>query len=146
MNCETCETLLIDHLHGELPSADRHAVAGHLTECSECALAFCRLAADVEGIAAAYEVVPSASARNELRERVSAEFRPSLLRRAWAFATRPVPAYGVACAAAIPLLLWAVSPAPPATQETTDPAPAASKPARIHDYDASTSLRDPRIL
>ncbi len=142
MNCEACETLLIDHLHGELPDAERHGVAGHLTECSECALAFCRLAADVQGIAAAYEVRPRPSVRDQLRERVSAEFRPSLLRRAWAFATRPVPAYGVACAAAIPLLLWAVSPAPPVAQESADPVPTASKPARIHDYDATVPLFD----
>lgn len=146
MNCDTCEPLLIDHLHGELANEERRPVAAHLTECSACALAYCRLAADVQGIAAAYAVQPSDSTRDRLRERVAAEFRPSVWRRMWRFVAQPVPAYGVACAAAIPLLLWAVSPAPPATSETDEAAPAVSKPARILDYDASTSLRDPRIL
>ena len=151
MKCEQCEDALIDYVHGELPDAESTAVASHLAQCSGCALSFCRLRADVQGIVSAYAEPPRPEVGAALRARVAAQVEsgsnsaPSLWSRIRRFVLAPVPAYGVAVAAALPLVVWGAS------VLTEDPAAADSdpielKPAVIRDYDATKPFRDPRIL
>jgi anti-sigma factor RsiW len=43
MRCRECEMLLWSYVDGELPAADRQAVAAHLATCQQCSLAHQRL-------------------------------------------------------------------------------------------------------
>jgi anti-sigma factor RsiW len=144
VTCEDCQQQLIDYVHDELGTDDGKTIAVHLAQCSDCALEYCRLRADVEGIARAYCDSPSPTMREALRARVEREFAPSLLRRMLRVLTRPVPMYGAAAAAAIPLLVWIASDV--VRNERTDSPSAVERPAKITDYDATTPLVDPRIL
>jgi anti-sigma factor RsiW len=144
VNCEHCQQHLIDHVHDELGAEDSKAIAMHLAQCSECALEYCRLRADVEGIARAYAESPSPVVREALRARVEREFSPTLLRRLARVLTAPVPIYGAAMAAALPLLVWFAT---DVIREGPGELPTSiERPAKIIDYDATTPLVDPRIL
>lgn len=139
MNCEDVLHKLSDHHHETLEDDDAVAVAEHLGTCGACAQAYCRLQAQLRGIGAAYAERPSARVREALRAEVRTAFAPKPSRRLVAFLRRPIPAYGAALAAAVPLIAWlAVRPAKPDPAPTTQP-PA---PARIHDYDATVPLMD----
>jgi len=142
MNCDDALDKLTDHHHETLAAHDAVAVAEHLGACGGCAQAYCRLQAQLRGIAAAYAERPSTPVRASLRARVKAEFAPGPVQRALAVLRRPVPAYGVALAAAAPLIAWlAIGPVDSAPEPASDrfqpPAP-----ARIHDYDATVPLFD----
>ncbi len=143
MNCDEAQHKLSDHLHEMLPPHEAAAMAQHLTECGACAQAYCRVQAQLRGIALAYAERPSPAARMALRAQVRAEFSPSLGRRALAFLSRPVPAYGAALAAAIPLMIWAFSDPPPARTEATSTSHVG--PALIDHYDATEPLLDPSV-
>ncbi len=144
MNCEDCQQQLIDYVHDELDAGNGEVIAVHLAQCSSCALEYCRLRADVEGIARAYCESPSPIVREALRERVNREFAPSLLRRIARVLTRPVPVYGAAVAAVLPVLVWIAS---DVLRETPSPTPSAvERPAKITDYDATRPLVDRSIL
>ena len=139
MNCEDVLHSLADHHHETLDCESSIAVAEHLGTCGTCAQAYCRLQAQLRGIGAAYAERPSARMREALRERVRTEFAPKPSRRLIAFLRRPVPAYGAALAAAVPLVAWLVArPSPVEPTQTSQP-PA---PTRIHDYDATVPLMD----
>ena len=130
MNCEHCESLLIDHAHAELGPAEHAEVTRHLAGCPTCALASCRLRADLEGLLqATCEPAPPAL-RARLRAEVARSFRPSWPRRALAALARPVPAYALLAALALPGLLWIF----------TRPPHAATTPPRLHGYDAAAPL------
>jgi anti-sigma factor RsiW len=142
MNCDEALQKLTDHHNETLPADEAVAIAEHLGSCGSCAQAYCRLQAQLRGIAAAYAERPSDKARAALRSAVRKEFAPKPSRRVLEFLRRPVPAYGAALAAAIPLVAWiAVAPAEPdaASPGGTAQPPA---PARIHDYDATVPLFD----
>ncbi|MCR9159569.1 MAG: hypothetical protein ACE37F_04420 [Nannocystaceae bacterium] len=142
MNCDDALPRLTDHHHETLAADEAVALAEHLGSCGACAQAYCRLQAQLRGIGAAYAERPSDGARAALRAAVRTEFEPKPSRRVLAFLRRPIPAYGAALAAAIPLLAWfAAAPAetrPAGTSGTTQP----TAPARIDDYDATVPLFD----
>ena len=139
MDCQDVLQELSDHHHQTLEETEAIAVAEHLGTCGACAQAYCRLQAQLRGIGAAYADRPSARVREALRAEVRAEFAPKMSRRLLAFLRQPIPAYGAALAAAVPLVAWlAFGPAKPDPTPTTQP-PA---PARIHDYDATVPLMD----
>ncbi len=143
MNCDESQHKLSDHLHETLPQEEAAAMAQHLTECGECAQAYCRLQAQLRGIGLAYAERPSSAMRESLRAKVQAEFAPSRGQRVLAFLSRPVPAYGAALAAAIPLMFWALSDRAPAAEETA--ASSSAGPAVIDHYDATVPLLDPSV-
>ena len=130
MHCEHCESLLIDHAHAELDPAEHAEVTRHLAGCPSCALASCRLRADLEGLLQAASEPAPAALRARLRAEVARSFRPSWPRRALAALARPVPAYALLAALALPGLLWIF---------TRTPTPAAAPP-RLHGYDAAAPL------
>lgn len=148
LTCAHCEPLLIEFVHEELEQVTHVGVAQHLASCSACALASCRLRADLEGIAVVVNERPRAQVRTQLRARVASEFTktPTLVdhfRRLW---SRPIPAWqalGLAAAPAVVLtLVWwgpAMNPSPD-SQPSTDHAP------EIDRVDAGGPLRDLRLL
>jgi anti-sigma factor RsiW len=129
MNCEACDASLIDHAYDELDPEPRRAVTRHLAECARCAVSYCRLRADLDGALQAAHEAPSAAVRQRLRAAVEREFRPTWWRRALAQVRRPVPAYAVVAALAIPAALWLVR------GSTRDDATAAAP--RVRGYDAA---------
>jgi anti-sigma factor RsiW len=146
MNCQDCQGHLIDHVHDELEGELRTAVALHLASCPNCALESCRLRADVEGITRAFEATPSPAARDRLAARVARAFSPPWYRRLAAFLSRPVPIYRAVAAAAIPIAAWMASDSfVPGADDEAASAPI-ERPVRVHGYDATTPLADPRLL
>lgn len=142
MNCDEALHALTDHHHETLPAEQAVAVAEHLGSCGACAQAYCRLQAQLRGIGAAYAERPSNETRAALRAAVREEFQPKPSRRVLAFLRRPVPAYGAALAAAIPLAAWIFA-APAEPESVPDRGTAyPPAPARIHDYDATVPLLD----
>ena len=140
MNCQQCQEDLIGYVHEELEAPVRDSISLHLAQCSDCALEFCRLRADVEGIVRAYEEAPSSKTSQDLRRRVQERFAPAWWQRLGRAIRQPVPIYAVAAAAAVPFLVWFAA-------ETADERPAATqRPAAIDQYDATSPLHDPRIL
>ncbi len=140
MNCDHALEKLTDHHHETLAADEAVAVAEHLGTCGECAQAYCRLQAQLRGIGHAYAERPSPKAREALRASVQAEFSPKPARRVLSFLRRPVPAYGAALAAAIPLVAYLAT-RPPEPEASVEPGQPPA-PARIHDYDATVPLFD----
>lgn len=107
MTCNDCQDELIDFAHGELDATRDAAVAGHLGSCPGCALEYCRLVADLRGIAAVHvDAAPRPEVAVALRSRVARLVAPPLWRRAIAPLGVRVPLYGALVAAAIPVALW----------------------------------------
>jgi len=145
MNCEQCKPHLIDHAFGELPAATAQPVARHLAECPDCALEFCRLRADLDGVAEAYQESPEPQVAQQLRARVKSEFAPPWWQRMLAPLRRPVPVYGALAAAVLPVAIWIGIESVPRRAHTDQPTPQRS--VLIDAYDASTVLRaDPNLL
>jgi anti-sigma factor RsiW len=135
MNCEECEASLIDHAYDELAAEPRRAVTRHLAECAGCAVAYCRLRADLDGALQAAHEAPPPAVRQRLRAEVERAFRPSWWRRGLALVRRPVPAYAVVAALAIPAALWLVR-----TSAGEEAAGAVTSP-RVRGYDAAAPPR-----
>ncbi|TNF31786.1 MAG: anti-sigma factor, partial [Deltaproteobacteria bacterium] len=76
LTCPDCQDRLIDYRLGELDTPARRDIAAHLAECGACAVAYCRLDADVSGIGAALYEAPPARVHAALKAQVAAEFRP----------------------------------------------------------------------
>lgn len=140
MRCEDCDALLIDHAHGELDPPTRAAVTRHLASCPTCAVAFCRLRADLDGVLQATAEAPPPAVRARLRAEVERSFRPTWRRRAWTAFARPVPAYAVLAALAVPAVMWLVvtTRGPERTPETGPP--------RLSGYDAAAPLLTERPI
>lgn len=138
MHCPDCESRLIDYASHELPEQERAAVAGHLATCSGCALEYCRLQADLEGIVEAHAEAPRADVYRQLRHEVAREFGPSRWERARALLLRPVPMYGAVLASLVPVVLWVLTVArsSPVFVEP-ERAPATPPSATLTDYDAT---------
>jgi anti-sigma factor RsiW len=141
MSCDDCQDHLIDFAHRELDEPTHRTVASHLAQCADCALEYCRLQADMQGIASAHtDDAPSSHVAAALREKVAAAVAPSFGRRALSSLRRPVPMYGALLAASVPLAMWfaawlAMAPGDSA-HPTNPPAPRLGDPAITH-YDAS---------
>jgi anti-sigma factor RsiW len=135
MICDHCQDHLIDYAHRELDAATHASVAGHLAQCAGCALEYCRLLADLEGIAAVHtDDAPGPHVAAALREKVAAAVAPSLPRRVLSSLRRPVPMYGAVLAAAVPIAIWLATSLGRAS--TSPPSPVTGDPAITH-YDAS---------
>jgi anti-sigma factor RsiW len=135
MTCEDVVEKLIDYRHRELPRAECESIAGHLSECAACALEYCRLDADLSGIARALEEQPRAEVHATLRRRVAVEL--GARSRISSMLTRPIPIYQaalVAIAAAGVYLLLTVARTNTPTNIVLD------------HYDASTIVRIDREL
>jgi len=101
--------LLIDYAHDELDAEQSSRITAHLSSCSDCALAFCQLRADLAGISPALSETPSPRVRDQLARQVEREFGLPWWRLLTAQVYRRVPAYSLAVAALIPIALWAVT-------------------------------------
>jgi anti-sigma factor RsiW len=135
--------LLVDHAHRELEPDLQVEVARHLTQCPTCAVEFCRLQADLEGILDAHYEMPPPRVKSALRRRVAAELAPPWWRRVATTLRRPVPMYGAVLAALVPAVLWFLSAGPIVATRDAELAPSrasAAGPARVTDYDATTVL------
>lgn len=145
MKCEDIEPLLIDHAYAELAAEQRAGVTRHLADCPACALAFCRLRADLDGVLQIASEAPPERLRLRLRAGVERDFRPPWWRRAWGVVLRPVPAYALLVAALVPALAWLASDA--RGRLTDDPrGPAEIQPLRMQGYDAAAPLLPPRPI
>ncbi|MCB9755822.1 MAG: zf-HC2 domain-containing protein [Myxococcales bacterium] len=150
MDCTSCQRALIDYVYDELHGDERREVSRHLGRCPSCALEFCQHREELDELTRAYAEAPGDHVRQALRAEVERRFRPPLWRRLLGAWTRPVPAYGVAVAGLLPVLVWVISAAaapeprePPRAEPTSarDFAPREdAPPPRIAGYDASTVL------
>jgi anti-sigma factor RsiW len=105
MNCDDHRALLTHHAHAELGPAERGPLSRHLARCSACALEYCRLLADLDGIQASLEAPPAALAR-KVRAALERELRPRGIRRISSALRRPIPVYALAAALLLPIVLW----------------------------------------
>ena len=136
MSCEHCQDNLIDFAHRELDEPTHRTVASHLAQCADCALEYCRLQADMHGIASAHtDDAPSPHVAAALREKVAAAVAPSFGRRALSSRRRPEP-MGAVLAAAVPLAIWLALALGDTERPTNPPAPRLGDPTITH-YDAS---------
>lgn len=132
LTCEQCTDRLIDYHYRELSKDDLRSVAQHLSHCSDCALAYCRLEADLTGLSALLDAEPSPEVLVELKSKVRQRFRP---RSGWTRLLEwRIPVYQPLAAAAAGLALWVV--VRPATPPEPMPTPAPA--AEIRNYDAPT--------
>lgn len=106
MNCDDQRPLLIHHAYAELGSAERAPLLRHLARCPACALEYCRVLADLDGIQSTLEDPPPALGR-QLRAALERELRPRGMRRVLGALRRPIPAYALAAALLLPIALWA---------------------------------------
>lgn len=135
MNCDDCQDMLIDFAHRELDGEVHTRIAAHLTQCADCALEYCRLQADLHGIAVAHDDdAPGPHVRAALRARVAAAIAPSWWRRVAAPLRRPIPMYGALLAAAVPLAVWIAT---ALGRPQPRPTPPASSAPTITHYDAT---------
>lgn len=144
--CQNCSELLIEFAHNELSRALYVVVASHLSACSGCALQFCQLRVDLDGITHAYTEPVPVQLRAAVRRRVLAKVRRPWWHRIGRLFLQPIPAYGALGLAMIPALLWMgstiQSPSPQAPLTTVwNKQDSVSSEVRVYDYDASDTLR-----
>lgn len=120
---------------------DQHtSITRHLADCRECALAYCRWRADVEGIIDAHLETPRPRVRDALRRRVEMEFAPSVWQRLARWWRRPIPAYGAVMATLVPIVAWIVTSGVTVIERDDVPINATAPSALISDYDATQAL------
>ena len=150
MDCERCDRALIDHAHGELEAAERGEVTRHLASCPTCAVAYCRLCADLDGVLLATACAPPARVRQGIRAELARSFRPPWWRRALAFGRAPVPAYALVAALLLPAALWLArgrgAPQGDAARADLSTHAAEAAPPRLGGYDAAAPLAPPRPI
>ncbi len=140
LSCSACDALMIDHAYGETGDDDRVAVARHLATCSTCALAFCRLKADLDGVLEATVMAPPGALRRRIRAEVAKSFGPRWTTRLLDLWRRPVPAYGVVFASLIPVMIWVAATFRPATEAVSVEVSRDSRPPALIDYDSMVPL------
>jgi len=148
--CGVVSDNLFDYVHDEIDDERGHAVALHLADCADCALASCRLRAELADLSWAQDELPPPRVHARLRASVDASFGPPWYQRMFAVAMRPLPAYGLVLAGAIPVVLWFAFTGGPARQsgegraESATPSPAAAAKGehvpQLDGYDASRTL------
>ncbi len=140
LSCAACDELMIDHVYGETGDEDRVAVARHLATCSTCALEFCRLKADLDGVLEATVMAPPGALRRRVRDEVAKSFGPSWTSRLLDLWRRPVPAYGVVFASLIPVMIWVAATLRPGVASSPAPDSGESRPPALIDYDSMVPL------
>jgi anti-sigma factor RsiW len=142
MQCRDCEPLLIDHACAQLDDLDHAEIARHLAGCSACALEYCRLRADLAGIAEAHAEAPHPRVYHRLRRRVAAEVGARWWTHPWRLLLRPIPVYGAVLVSLVPVVLWLVTsmghrpPAPPTHRNPYSDPDERSYAEVLGDYDA----------
>lgn len=141
MKHDECQEHLLDHHYGELDDERNRQVAQHLAGCDVCALEFCRLRADLAGLAPVASATPHPEVHAALRNRVQREFGSSLWQQlSEAFSLRiPVyqPVLALALIAAVIVFVW----------PEDDTAPLVHPNPVVEQFDASElELLDGRIL
>ncbi|MEZ4448510.1 MAG: zf-HC2 domain-containing protein [Nannocystaceae bacterium] len=144
MTCPQSDAHLIDLIHDELDAETQAELLRHLAGCSGCALRFCQLRADLEGVTMSAEAPPPAL-RRRVRREIERTFRPPLWRRALDLGRRPVPAYGVVVASLAPVIAW-VALSFAAGPPSASPTPASNHLPRIIDYDSMVPLTPRDVL
>ncbi len=142
LDCASCDEYLIDYAYQELAASLRSEVARHLADCPTCALAYCRLRADLDGVLEAVIEAPPHAVRRRLRDELTRSFGPSFGARILALWRRPVPAYGMVVASLVPVMFWlatALRASPVVAAAATAGLPPARPPALI-DYDSMLPL------
>jgi len=133
MICDDCTSKLIEYRYRELDDPTASAMAEHLATCGVCAVAYCRLDADLSGILATVTEAPPASVHRALRAKVAREVAPNHWARMKSALAYRIPAYQATLVAAAILLAWfALNPSP-------EPIPTASRTV-VDAYDASAIL------
>ena len=146
MKCEESDTHLLDLIHDELDAPVRAEVLRHLAGCPACALRYCQLRADLEGVSMSAEAPPPIL-RRKVRRAVELAFRPPWWRRAVDVWRRPIPAYGIVVASVAPVVAWAaISFGPAVLGDPPAPAPTPAPSPRIIDYDAMVPLTPHDVL
>ena len=121
----------------ELPEGERVDVARHLAQCSACALEYCRLQADLEGIAEAHVEAPRPQVFEQLRREVARHTQPLWWSRSWQALRRPVPMYGAVLAGLVPAVLWLASLAQLSPDDTPIDGTTRVPTQTLTDYDAT---------
>jgi len=121
MSCEACRDNLVLLLHDELDAAEAREVAAHVRGCDACAVEYCRVHLDLVAVIEAHELEPPAHVHAALRAKIAEQFAPRPWTRVLATLRKPVPAYGLALAAMVPLVLWLGAPSAPPAPVTTTP-------------------------
>lgn len=135
MRCDDCQALLIEYRYRELAGHQATEVAAHLAECGACAVAYCRLDADLSGIAETVTEAPPPRVHRALRARIAAEVAPSPWVRLLALVSYRVPAYQATLVAAALMLAWFAFASEPASTK-----PPRSARTVVDAYDASSIL------
>jgi anti-sigma factor RsiW len=148
MNCQDVANRLIDYAHDELEPDETREVTAHLSTCRDCALAFCQLRADLAGISQAMSETPRPEVRAKLMERVDREFRLPFWKRLTAYAFRQVPAYGLAVAALIPIVIWVAASwqLPERDDFIEGPSEGTVNEPVLQDFDGARALPDLTLL
>jgi len=140
LSCAACDALMIDHVYGETGDDDRSAVARHLATCPTCALAFCRLKADLDGVLEATVMAPPGALRRRIREEMAKSFGPRWTTRLLDLWRRPVPVYGVVFASLIPVMIWVAATLRPPGEAALREEVSDSPPPALTDYDSMVPL------
>ncbi len=140
LSCSACDALMIDHVYGETGDEERGAVARHLATCPTCALEFCRLKADLDGVLEATVMAPPGALRRRIRDEVAKSFGPSWTSRLVHLWRRPVPAYGVVFASLIPVMIWVAATLRPGAVSSPAPDTVENRPPALIDYDSMVPL------
>jgi hypothetical protein len=152
MNCETIQESLVDYYYRDLEDSVWRGVAVHLGSCSVCAMEYCRLEADLSGLADLLHEGPRPELKQALALRVEKAFRPSWWRSALRLVRAPLPAYQAALAvSAIAALFVLLSshrdPPAPLPQSPVQHANVAHDVTSLDKVDASTIVSvDPSFL
>ncbi len=147
MSCEVCRDNLVLLLHDELDAALAREVAEHVRGCDACAVEYCRVHLDLVAVVEALELEPPAHVHAALRTKIAEHFAPRPWTRVLASLRKPVPAYGLALAAMVPLVLWLGTqrePPPPPSTTTPELAPQRSPSPRfdrpeLTDFDGAVA-------
>lgn len=152
MSCEDVQNELIEYHHRDLAVERTCAIAAHLASCSTCAVEYCRLDAELSGIASLLEEEPPPAVYRSLKVRAMQRLAPPWWRRLLSplLVSRPIyqPTLVFAGALAIAIAVFAAdSGRRSGAPQTAAPAPAAAgKSVLVDRYDAIPILAIDRDL
>jgi len=137
LTCDQCREHLIDYHYRETNGTTSRAVASHLSSCTSCAVEYCRLDADLGGIATLLEDEPGPRVLANLEREVRHAARPK--RRLFDLLQLRVPIYQPMAVLLATGAMWFFF-THLALPDETDSTPSPSSAAEIRDYDARTLI------